>query len=203
MAKDRVEAVERALTVMNAFDTGSSSFSLSDLAQATGFYKSTLLRLLGSLERFDYVRRGSDGHWQLGMRPVQLARRHTPSRQLAALVQPVLDRLAQQSGETAALLVQHGKEIHCSLSSLPASPLRHELLPGDRWLSQDTTPRPELPGGFMHHVALNSATDGTHQWLSLSGPATRLSREDALRILREAQTCLNSDAQLVRVSRCL
>lgn len=203
MAKDRVEAVERALTIMDVFDNRSCSFSLSDLAEATGFYKSTLLRLLGSLERFDYVQRGSDGHWQLGMRPVQLARRHSPSRQLAGLVQPALDSLVQQSGETAALLIQHGKEIHCRLSSLPASPLRHELQPGERWISQDSTPRPELPGGFMHYVKLDAGTGDTHLWLSLSGPAARLSSKDAHRMLEGAKSRLNSDSQLERISKCL
>ena len=65
MAQDRVEAVERALTVMEAFDTPRDSLSLAELADATALYKSTLLRLLGSLERFDYVQRDGRGREEL------------------------------------------------------------------------------------------------------------------------------------------
>ncbi|OBX36800.1 acetate operon repressor [Halomonas elongata] len=104
MAQDRVEAVERALTVLEAFDSPQEHFTLADLAQATGFYKSTLLRLLGSLERHDYVQRGGDGRWRLGGTPSRLARRHAPSRHLATRIQPLLDRLTAETGETAALL---------------------------------------------------------------------------------------------------
>ncbi|MEC9482451.1 MAG: helix-turn-helix domain-containing protein, partial [Halomonas sp.] len=41
MAQDRVEAVERALTVLEAFDSPQDRFTLAELATITGFYKST------------------------------------------------------------------------------------------------------------------------------------------------------------------
>src|SRR5262249_43305191 len=51
MSKDKVEAVERALAVLNAFHADTPTMTLSEIASATGFYKSTILRLAGSLER--------------------------------------------------------------------------------------------------------------------------------------------------------
>ncbi|MBB3229645.1 IclR family transcriptional regulator [Halomonas stenophila] len=174
MAQDRVEAVERALTVLDAFDAEQEAFSLAELAQATGFYKSTLLRLLGSLERFDYVQRSRDGRWRLGSSPVRLARRHAPSRHLAARVQPQLEHLAAETGETAALLEARHGEAECRLVALPASDLRHDLRPGSRWpTTKDDDPRPVLPGGHMECLALTTGPDEPHFWLSLSGPTGR------------------------------
>lgn len=193
MAQDRVEAVERALTVLETFDSPQEAFTLAELAQATGFYKSTLLRLLGSLERYDYVQRGEDGRWRLGASPVRLARRHAPSRHLAARVQPVLDRLADDTGETAALLEAHPGEVECRLVALPGAALRHDLRPGSRWsVTAPDDPRPILPGGHMECLALTTGPGEPALWLSLSGPAGRQPAASWRRALEEARRHLEA-----------
>ncbi|MEQ5801774.1 helix-turn-helix domain-containing protein [Halomonas sp. H10-9-1] len=184
MAQDRVEAVERALTVLEAFDADRPVMSLAELAQATGFYKSTLLRLLGSLSRFDYVRRDADGRWQLGETPARLARRQDPARLLAARIQPLLERLAARLGETASLLEQVGGRIECRLAALPASALRHDLRPGVTWPPATRgSPCPALAGGVMVAHPLPGSPP---RWLALSGPEGRLVTATADRALAEA-----------------
>ncbi len=172
MAQDRVEAVERALTILEAFDSMQERFTLAELATATGFYKSTLLRLLGSLERFGYVQRDGDGRYRLGLTPGRLARRHLPSRQLENWIQPVLDALAARSGETASLLQLDDGEAECRLVATPDAPLRHELRPGQRW-SAAATPVLDFAGGVMvcRWLALAEAPS---LWLAVSGPSGRL-----------------------------
>ncbi|MGO2393107.1 MAG: helix-turn-helix domain-containing protein, partial [Halomonas sp.] len=64
--QNRVEAVERALTILEAFTDQERSLSLVTLAERTGLYKSTILRLIGSLERFGYIVREGDGTYALG-----------------------------------------------------------------------------------------------------------------------------------------
>ncbi|MDN3554830.1 helix-turn-helix domain-containing protein [Halomonas maura] len=193
MAQDRVEAVERALTVLEAFDSPQEAFTLAELAEATGFYKSTLLRLLGSLSRYDYVQRGGDGRWRLGHSPVRLARRHAPTRHLAARVQPLLDRLATDTGETAALLEAHPGDVECRLVALPGAALRHDLHPGSRWsTTTDDDPRPVLPGGYMECLALTTGPDEPRLWLSLSGPMGRLAPDAARRALEAAHGALET-----------
>ena len=66
MSEDRVEAVERALTILEAFREGEEALSLAALAEKTGFYKSTILRLAASLERFGYLARTPTGLYRLG-----------------------------------------------------------------------------------------------------------------------------------------
>ena len=67
MGQDKVEAVERALTILNAFAADKPELTLAELAVATGFYKSTILRLAGSLERFGYLIRRADGTFRLAL----------------------------------------------------------------------------------------------------------------------------------------
>lgn len=186
MAQDRVEAVERALTVLEVFDSPREAFTLADLAQATGYYKSTLLRLLGSLERYDYVQRGSDGRWRLGHTPVRLARRHLPSRQLANWIQPQLDALSRRSGETASLLEVATGQAECRLVSVPAHSLRHDLRPGTRWPMDNGMPALSLTGGFMLCRSLEALAGGRDLWLALSGPEGRLTSTAAAAHLEDA-----------------
>nr|WP_297460020.1 helix-turn-helix domain-containing protein [uncultured Halomonas sp.] len=177
MAQDRVEAVERALTILSAFDTAQEQFTLAELASITGFYKSTLLRLIGSLERFDYIQRGSDGRYRLGHMPGQLARRHSPSRQLEARLQPVLDGLAAASGETAALIEIDEESAECRLVALPDAALRHDLRPGLRWQASPGDPALAFAGGLM--VCRHLSMPPGNLWLTLSGPGGRLTRAAA------------------------
>ncbi|MGM0983520.1 MAG: helix-turn-helix domain-containing protein [Pseudomonadota bacterium] len=187
MAQDRVEAVERALSVLEAFDSDQQAFSLAELAQATGFYKSTLLRLLGSLVRFDYVRRDEAGLWHLGESPRRLARRQDPDQLLASRVQPLLDRLAARIGETASLLERSGGSVECRLVALPAAALRHDLRPGMTWTPDiDDAPCPALPGGCMVTHPLPETPGAPRRWLALSGPEGRLTVADANLALAEA-----------------
>ena len=66
MSTDKVEAVERALAVLDAFHADRAAMTLSEIASATGFYKSTILRLAGSLERLGYLIRAESGVFRLG-----------------------------------------------------------------------------------------------------------------------------------------
>ncbi|WP_458526812.1 helix-turn-helix domain-containing protein [Onishia taeanensis] len=194
MAEQRVEAVERALKILEVFDAPKEAFTLADLAEATGFYKSTLLRLLASLERFGYVSRAEDGRFSLGPTPLRLGRRHRPNRSLAARVQPILDKLCHQSGQTAALLEIDQELVHCRLVSLPDTSLRHELHPGESWPTEpDGTPARPLSGGIMPCVALNGALASAGAlWLSLSGPSGRLEAARAEALLDAARLALTA-----------
>ena len=61
-----VAAVDRALSILAAFEDGNRQLELAELARRTGLYKSTLLRLAVSLERGGMLRRGADGAFQIG-----------------------------------------------------------------------------------------------------------------------------------------
>ena len=59
-------AVDRALSVLKSFRTGDATLSLAELSDRTVLYKSTLLRLLASLEHNRLVQRFADGRYGLG-----------------------------------------------------------------------------------------------------------------------------------------
>ncbi|NEU36602.1 helix-turn-helix domain-containing protein, partial [bacterium LRH843] len=61
MSDKGVAAVERALAILDCFESDQESLPLKTIAQKTGLYKSTILRLCVSLESYGYLRRREDG----------------------------------------------------------------------------------------------------------------------------------------------
>ena len=66
-------AVDRALSVLSAFRTGDVSLSVTELADRTRLYKSTVLRLLASLAHGGMLRKTPEGLWALGPEIARLA----------------------------------------------------------------------------------------------------------------------------------
>ena len=59
-------AVDRAMSLLAAFRDNDQSLSLAELAERTRLYKSTVLRLVASLEHANVVQRLPDGNYALG-----------------------------------------------------------------------------------------------------------------------------------------
>jgi DNA-binding IclR family transcriptional regulator len=100
-----VAAVDRALSLLGAFRADDYSLTLTELAQRTGMYKSTALRLIESLVRANYLKRIADGSYQLGAKPFELGAIYQRQLRTAEIVPPILRRVAQALSESASYYV--------------------------------------------------------------------------------------------------
>lgn len=132
MGEERVEAVERALTILDAFREGEESLSLAALAEKTGFYKSTILRLAASLERFGYLARDPGGYYRLGPSLWRLGSLYRRSFDLGEHVRPELRRLVEVTTETASFYVREKNERVCLYRLNSPRAVRHHLDEGVR-----------------------------------------------------------------------
>ncbi len=128
--EQRVEAVERALTILNAFTDGDSRLTLNQIAAKTGFYPSTILRLAGSLERFGYINREPDGRFRLGSTLYRLGNQYQRTFNLAEYVRPVLRKLVEVTEETAAFYIKDGDRRICLYRHHADRIFRHYLEEG-------------------------------------------------------------------------
>lgn len=101
-----VAAVERALTILDAFRDSGGQLSLSQLASRTKLYKSTILRLIISLECFGYIRKLENGDYQLGPKPSELALTYQSSFRLENFVLPVLRGAVEITRESASFYLR-------------------------------------------------------------------------------------------------
>lgn len=108
-----VAAVDRALKILNAFSEQDSALTLAELASRTGLYKSTILRLAGSLERGGMLRRLQDGRSRLGPALLKLGNTYRKSFRIDEYAQPILEALADKTGESASLYVRDGDKRIC------------------------------------------------------------------------------------------
>ena len=108
-----VNAVNRALTLLDVFMDGGVSLSLAELTRRTKLVKPTVLRLLLSLEHGGYVTRLGNGQYQLGAKVMQLGTVYRTHFALDAHVLPVLRHLADVTGETASFHVKEGNKRLC------------------------------------------------------------------------------------------
>lgn len=126
----RVEAVERALTILDAFGEDRVRLTLSEIAQRTGLYPSTILRLGRSLTRFGYLHRDGNGQFRLGPTPLRLGQLYRQTFDLTDYVRPALARLSETTGETAAFYVRDGDRRICLYRHHASRMIRHHLEEG-------------------------------------------------------------------------
>ena len=113
MAKVGVAAVERALTVLDAFTELDHSLTLTELSQRTRLYKSTILRLSESLTKFGYLYRLDDGSFRLGPKPLQLGALYQRHFRTADVVPRSLRNLVEGLGESASFYIRDGERRVC------------------------------------------------------------------------------------------
>ncbi len=125
-----VAAVDRALSLLMAFEHGGPELSLSALAQRTGLYKSTALRLIASLEHAGLLIKSAQGY-RLGTAVARLHRHYTASFSLQDQVLPVLQALVASTQESAAFHVRQGDQRLCLYRVDSPQPLRDHIRAGD------------------------------------------------------------------------
>ena len=102
-----VQSVERALGILRALSTGPAR--VTDIAARTRLPKSTVSRLLSTLEGLDAVEQdGAGGPYRLGPLVLEIAGSVGPARALPDLARPFLLELSLLTGEAAGLSVLEG-----------------------------------------------------------------------------------------------
>jgi DNA-binding IclR family transcriptional regulator len=101
--------VDRALSLLGAFKAGDVALSLAELAQRTGLYKSTALRLIASLEHAGLLQRLETGGYALGSEVARLSALYSAAFSLDRVVPQVLRELVALTGESAAYHVLRGQ----------------------------------------------------------------------------------------------
>lgn len=102
----RVQALARALAILNALAETADGVSLTDLAQQVGLPVSTTHRLLSTLQRDQFVRFDQErALWSVGVQTFVVGNAFLRNRQLVQTARPHLRLLMEESGETANLAV--------------------------------------------------------------------------------------------------
>jgi DNA-binding IclR family transcriptional regulator len=104
-----VQSVERAFSVLHSVAAGTNG--LTAIADGVGLPKSTVSRLLQTLEELEAVERLHGPRWRIGRGVVALASGASGVASLVAVARPYLADLVRDVGEDAGLSVADGFEV--------------------------------------------------------------------------------------------
>lgn len=103
--------VRKAMAVVSAFSYGEPVLGVSELARRLGIGKSTVHRILTTLVADGYVERTHDERYRLSIKMYEIGQQVAASIELRELVHPALERLRNESGETAHVGVLSGTDV--------------------------------------------------------------------------------------------
>lgn len=109
-ATGRVQAVDRAVALLDALASSRDAQTSQDLADRCGLNRSTAWRLLLTLEHHGLVDREATNRYRIGLGILRLAGT-AGIEPLVRRAHPLIRRLAEATGETANLAVPRGLEV--------------------------------------------------------------------------------------------
>lgn len=120
-----VQAVERAIAILNCYTSNQSSFTLTELADATDLSPSTVSRLISTLEHHDFLFRDpTDMKYYLGFRLAQISNISFNNMDVCRLGHPLLRILNEKYNETVCINIARRDKRICIYEIESTYPLR-------------------------------------------------------------------------------
>ena len=118
-----VQSVDRAFAILRALASGPAG--VTELAERVGLPKSTVSRMLSTLEANGAVEQiEGGGPYQLGALISDIAQALGPTRSLLELARPVLVELTKSVGEAAGVAVLDGRDVRCVIEVNPENEIQ-------------------------------------------------------------------------------
>ena len=128
-----VPALERGLRLLGEFSRDSRTLSAPELARRLDLPRSTVFRLLNTLEAMGFIERTSGGSdYRLGMAVLRLGFEYLSSLELTELGQPLLARLCDEIHYSCNLVVRDGRSIVYVAKVAPPTPFASSVRVGTR-----------------------------------------------------------------------
>ena len=110
-----LESLMKGLEVLNCIERSSgSAMTLSEIADATGLYKSRVMRVCGTLEHMGYLIHDRQNKlYRLGSRLLSLGRAYERNNPLILTIKPSLDFLNSELNVTASFYILRGMHRVC------------------------------------------------------------------------------------------
>lgn len=135
LVRHRIPAIDRTMDVLALLERRSGGASIRDLVAALKLPRTTVYRILNTLEFHDVVRRSGEGAYRLGPRLIALASRtlaDADGYDLPGLSQRHLARLSDETGEGCKVSVSDGAGIVVVAAAQGTREYALTVVPGQR-----------------------------------------------------------------------
>lgn len=109
-AKNPIQVAEKLFQVIELL-AENGPMGIIDMSSSLGFHKSTVHRLVTSLQFMGYIRQDEESlKYFLSLKFLEIGSKILEQTNMAALIHPALKRLSEQTGETVHLVRREGTE---------------------------------------------------------------------------------------------
>ena len=122
-----VRSVHRALDLLERFDDEHPQWTLAELTVASGLPKTTVLRLVMTLEQRGLVAATGPGRYAIGPGFLRWSRLSSASMEIPPAVRAAMGKLANDTGETANLYIRVGRTRVCLAQAQGTLSVRHTI----------------------------------------------------------------------------
>ncbi|WHX40352.1 IclR family transcriptional regulator [Mesobacillus sp. AQ2] len=107
-----IQSVSRALHILEILKDYPKGLGVTELAQKLDVAKSTVHRLLMSLEEYDYVQKlGKDSVYRLGLKFIEMNEVVVENLNIVEVARPLIEGLSKSTGEIVHLVMLDNNEI--------------------------------------------------------------------------------------------
>lgn len=138
------QSADRVLTILTSFDDSRPELGVTEMASMLGVHKSTASRLAAVLERAGLLAR-SGRRFRLGLEVIRLGTLALRNFDFIATMQPAMDKLSQQTGETINLAVPDGPGV-LNVAEVPST---YILNCSGGWIGRRTRPHAVANGKVL------------------------------------------------------
>lgn len=103
MAAQKIESVAKALTILMLFKMNKDEWGVSEIARELGMQKSTVFRLLATMQDYGFVRKSDNNTYRLGLRVLELGSIVANTFNFRDVTGTYLRKVSEQCGETVHL----------------------------------------------------------------------------------------------------
>lgn len=107
-----IRAIDRAFAILRLVAADPKGQGVTEIAQAIDLPKSTTSRILSTLEKWEAVARTDDHRFQIGPELVRLTGQQPFSQNLTTLARPILQEIANMTGEAVALCILDDLQVY-------------------------------------------------------------------------------------------
>ncbi|WP_125610039.1 IclR family transcriptional regulator [Specibacter cremeus] len=126
--------LENAVAVLRSFSAAEPMLGVTDIATRIGLHKSTVSRILATLEQEELVERDPDTRrFHLGLGIIAVAGPLLAELEERRVAYPVLRQLTERTGETSSLMVWNGRESMCVEQIASPQQVKHTTPLGARY----------------------------------------------------------------------
>lgn len=109
--RDRIQSIERAFAVLQAFDASRTNPTLAELAGATDLSRAAVRRILITLQGLGYVEPTGGSRWRVTPRVLSIGRHYSATNAIVDIAQPHMITLAEETHESASLAALDGDDV--------------------------------------------------------------------------------------------